>query len=226
MNEKELKFLWQASNEKLEQSLVINKKNTEEITRMKVQSFLSSMKPTKFFALITGMGWVFAIGSLLVYLFVHAYEKVSLFFFLSATIQVVLTAIAIVIYLYQLILIYNTDFGEPVLDIQKRLSKLKTSTLNVTRLLFLQLPVWTTFYLSKSMFVIDNLPLLVVQGIITILFTAIAIWLFINIKYENRNKKWFQWIFSGKEWQPILQAMELLHKVEQYQNEKNEDSSQ
>jgi len=41
-------------------------------------------------------------------------------------------------------------------------------------------------------------------------FTVIAIWLFFNIKYENKNKKWFQLIFNGKEWTPLMKSMELL----------------
>jgi hypothetical protein len=47
-------------------------------------------------------------------------------------------------------------------------------------------------------------------------FAFIALWLFFNIKYENRNKKWFQLIFSGKEWAPIMKSMELLDQVDDY----------
>ena len=54
----------------------------------------------------------------------------------------------------------------------------------------------------------------------TLSFTVIAIWLFFNIKYENRNKKWFQLIFSGKEWTPLMKSMELLDQVEEYKDQK------
>jgi len=52
----------------------------------------------------------------------------------------------------------------------------------------------------------------------TLSFIVIAIWLFFNIKYENRNKKWFQLIFSGKEWTPLMKSMELLEQVEEYKD--------
>ena len=97
----------------------------------------------------------------------------------------------------------------------------KISTLNVTRILFLQLPVWTTFYWNEKMFAIENLFLWIIQGAVTLSLTYLAVWLFFNIKYENRNKKWFQLIFRGKEWQPILQSMELLNKIEHYQEQEN-----
>jgi hypothetical protein len=75
------------------------------------------------------------------------------------------------------------------------------------------------------MFENGNVSLWVIQGIITLLFTYFAVWLFFNIKYENRNRRWFQLIFRGKEWQPILQSMELLNQIEKYQDEGIENAS-
>ena len=225
MNENELKLLWQSTNKKLEESLTINKNNTEDIIRLKVQNFLSSMKPIKIFTLSIGILWVIVLVIVLVNLFVNAYDNVSLFFLYSATIQVLLTAIAVGIYINQLDLIYNIDFSKPVIVIQQKLSKLKLSTLAVTRILFLQLPVWTTFYWNEAMFEKGNLSLWVIQVIITLLFTYFSLWLFFNIKYENRNKRWFQFIFRGREWQPILQSMELINRIQNYQDQEIENAS-
>lgn len=217
MNENELKLLWQTTNEKLNGSLRVNKKNTDDITRLKAQNVLSSMKPIKIFTLVVGIIWVIGLGSFLTNLIVNHLGEVSPFFLFSATIQVLLTAITIGVYVYQIDIINKIDFSQPVLTIQENVSKLKISTLNVTRLLFLQLPVWTTFYWNEKMFVTENWLLWILQCVVTLFFTNLALWLFFNIKYENRQKKWFQVIFSGKEWQPILQSMELLNQIEQYQ---------
>lgn len=225
MNENELKLLWQSSYQKIEDSLAINRKNTEDITRLKVQHFLSSMKPIKVFTLVIGITWVIGLSSLLSNLIANHFEEVSKFFLVSAIVQVLLTAITIGVYVYQLNLINKIDFSEPVLIIQEKVLKLKISTLYVTRLLFLQLPVWTTFYWNEKMFLAENWLLWIIQGIVTMSFTYVALWLFFNIKYENRNKKWFQLIFRGKEWQPILQSMELLNQIEQYQEQGEENAS-
>jgi hypothetical protein len=75
------------------------------------------------------------------------------------------------------------------------------------------------------MIVSGNIVYILVNGFFTLLFAYSAIWLFINIKYENRNKKWFQWIFRGKEWQPILQAMEWLNQIDNYQQQDEENAS-
>ncbi|HNW53025.1 MAG TPA: hypothetical protein PKN21_02090 [Bacteroidales bacterium] len=183
------------------------------------------MKPTKVFTLVVGIIWVMALGSLLGNLMINHLGEVSLFFLLSATIQVLLTAIAIGVYVYQINLINKIDFSEPVLAIQEKVSTLKISTLHVTRLLFLQLPVWTTFYWNEKMFAAENWMLWILQGIVTLSFIYAAYWLFFNIKYENRNKKWFQLIFRGKEWQPILQSMELLNQIEQFQEKSTDTAS-
>ena len=225
MNETELKLLWQATNEKVERSLRVNQKNADEITRLKAKDLLSSMKPTKVFALAVGIIWVMALGIILGKLIFNHLGEISIFFLLSATIQVLLTVVAIGVYVYQINLINKVDFSEPVLAIQEKVSRLKISTLNVSRLLFLQLPVWTTFYWNEKMFVTENWMLWILQGIITLSLTYVAFWLFFNIKYENRNKKWFLLIFRGKEWQPILQSMELLSQIEKFQEKSTDTAS-
>lgn len=220
MNELELKKLWKTTNDKLDESIVINKKNTEDITRVKVHSILGSMKPIKFFTLLVGILWisigVIALGSI----YLNSFSEANKFFLFSASIQVVLTAMALFIYLYQLITIYQVDITDPIIRTQKNLVNLKMSTLWVTRILLLQLPVWTTFWWSETMLADWGIIQWVVTLFFTTSFTTIAIWLFFNIKYENRNKKWFQLIFSGKEWVPLMKSMELLEQVEDYKRQK------
>ncbi|HMQ06890.1 MAG TPA: hypothetical protein PKC30_06280 [Saprospiraceae bacterium] len=219
MNDKDLKFLWQTTHDQWEKSLIINKKNMEEITRLKARNFLSSMKPVKIFTLISGILWVGILGIIIFHLFINAYDRISLFFLYSASFQVLLTSIAVVMYMVQLDLIYTTDFSGSVLDIQKKLLKLQSSSLNVARILFLQLPAWTTFYWNDTMLASGNIFFWILQGLITLSAIYGAFWLFSNIKYENRNKKWFQWIFSGNEWLPIIQALEHIKQIEEYQKE-------
>lgn len=216
MNDTELKNLWQSSNEKIEMNLHLNQKNSNDITRLKVYHYLSSMKPTKLFALAVGLIWVGVGLVVLSNLYIHGYNEVPKFLLYSATIQIGITAIAIWIYLYQLITIYRIDNTQPILQTQQQLTSLKTSTLWVTRILFLQLPVWTTFYWNQSMLENENWVLWIIQGIITASFLYLSIWLFINIKFENRHKKWFLLMFSGKEWTPLMNSMELLEEIEDY----------
>ena len=221
MNELELKKLWQTTNDKLEENFVINKKNTDDIARVKVHSIIGSMKPIKIFTLLVGILWVGIVGIALSSIYVNSFSEANKFFLFSASIQVGLTAMALFVYLYQLITIYQVDITDPILRTQEKLSNLKMSTLWVTRILFLQLPVWTTFWLNETMLTNWGIMQWVVILLFTISFTVIAIWLFLNIKYENRNQKWFQLIFSGKEWTPLMKSMEMLEQLDNYRSDAN-----
>lgn len=217
MEDIEIINLWKSYDKKLEENLQFNRKNAEDITKIKTRSLLASMTPLKIFTIVCGILWVGFID-MLIY---HLFHVASSFFLISAIILTLLNKLAIGIYLYQLILIHQVDINEPVLVTQEKLSRLKSSTLWVTRILFLQFPVWTTFYLNESMLRNGNIWLYAIQIIITASFTYLAVWLFFNIKYENRDKKWFRLIFNGKEWYPVIKSMELLNQIGQYREEKN-----
>jgi len=216
MNELELKKLWQTTYDKLEESIVKYIKNTDDITHVKVHSIIGSMKPIKIFTLLVGFLWVGIGGIALSSIYLNSFSEANKFFLFSASIQVGLTAAALFVYLYQLITIYQVDITDPIIKTQEKLANLKSTTLWVTRLLFLQLPVWTTFWWNETMLKDWGILQWIVILFFTFSFTIIAIWLFFNIKFENRNKKWFQLIFSGKEWTPLMKSMELLEQVEEY----------
>lgn len=216
MENTEIINIWKLHDRKLEQNLVLNKTIAEEITRKKVKSALSSMTLVKLLAVMIGVVWVISLDFVIVNLVINAFDQISPFFLFSVGIQVVITKVAIGIYIHQLILIHKTDISESITETQERLTTLKSSTLLVTRILFLQLPLWTTFYLHSGMLETGNTPWLILQAVVTISFSYLAIWLFKNIKYENKDKKWFRLLFNGAEWVPIIKSMELLKEVEEF----------
>ncbi len=208
--------LWKSYDKKLEENLMFNKKNAEDITKLKVQSLIASMKPLKIFIVLFGIAWVGFVDILIFNLF----HVASPFLLISAIIHVLLTKLAIGIYLYQVILIYQVDVSASIMQTQEKLSRLKSSTLWVARLSFLQLPVWTIFYWSKSMLENGNFWLYSLQFIITTSLTYLAIWLFLNIKYENKDQKWFRLIISGIEWDPVIKSMELYREIEEFKQDR------
>lgn len=207
--------LWKSYDKKLEENLVLNKKNATDITQLKVQSLLKSMRPIKLFIIITGIIWVLFVDVLII----NFFHIANPFLLISAILHVLLTKLAIGIYLYQVILIYQVDISEPVLATQDKLASLKSSTLWVARLSFLQLPIWTIFYWNRSMLENGNFWLYAIQFIVTVSSVITSVWLFFNIKYENRGKKWFQLIIGGIEWNPVIKSMELYREVEEFKQD-------
>ena len=215
MNDTDLKYLWQTGNEQIAISQKSDKTSLDNLTKRNVSHFLSSMKPIKIFTLLVGLLWVFGIGYVLIKLSINAYDQVSLYFLYSAYFQVMLTAMAVIIYIIQLSTLYSIDFNKPVVILQKTLIKLKASTLNVTRILILQLPFWTTFYWNESMFKNGTLPLFILQGAVTISFTYLSLWLFFHLKFENADKWWFKLLLQGKEWEPLITSINILNEMEE-----------
>jgi hypothetical protein len=215
MNDTDLKYLWQTSNEQIASSQKSDKTSLDKLTKRNVSHFLSSMKPIKIFTLLVGLLWVFSIGYVLIKLSINAYDQVSLYFLYSAYFQVMLTAVAVILYIIQLSTIYSIDFNKPVVILQKTLIKLKASTLNITKILILQLPFWTTFYWNESMFKNGTLPLFILQGAVTISFTYLSIWLFFHLKFENADKWWFKLLLQGKEWESLITSINILNEMEE-----------
>ena len=215
MEDAEILDLWKSYDKKLEKNLLLNRKNAEDITHIKVRSFLASMQPLKIFTILVGLIWVGIVDTLIIKLFHIA----NPFFLISAGLHVLLTKLSIGVYLYQLILIHLIDTSGPILVTQEKIARLRSSTLWIARLLFLQLPLWTTFYWNETMLEFGNVVLYAIQILVTVLLTLLAVWLFRNIRYENRDKKWFTLIFNGKEWSPMIKSMELLDQINKYRIE-------
>lgn len=141
MNITELTELWQNQQVHLQQSMEMNKVLAKEVQTMKLQQLFSSMRPIKIFTLVVGLLWVVFVDSILV----ATYGIASPYFFWSALLQSTITKVAIGVYLYQLILLYQTDVSHAVSAVQQRIAHLTLSTLWVTRILFLQLPYGLPF---------------------------------------------------------------------------------
>ncbi len=204
--------LWKSYNQQMEENLQLNKSNAAEILKIKVKSAIVSMKPIKLFTVLVGIVWVFFVDSVLF----TTFDYVNTFFLVSAITQVVLTKLAIGIYLYQLALIDKVDVENNIVTVQEKIANLQASSLWVARLMFLQLPVWTTFYWNEEMLSNREYFLHGVQLVVTISFSVISIWLFLNIKMENREKKWFKILFHGKEWDSTIHAMGMLDQINRF----------
>ncbi|PZX60437.1 hypothetical protein LV84_00716 [Algoriphagus ratkowskyi] len=213
MQDIQLQEIWKSYDRKLEEQLVFNRKNASDITKMKVKSELTSMRPIKIFTVLLGILWIIFLDVLVINLLPIG----NLFFLISAGFISLVNKIAVGIYLYQLILIYVVNINRPVMSTQKKIAGLTTSTLWVTRILMLQLPFWTTFFLNSSWIGSANPFFWGIQALITLAFAAVSIWLFINIRYENRDKPWFKFLFGSYEWTPIMKAQEMLVQIKDYE---------
>lgn len=223
MEEQDILMLWESQNQKLEKTIQLNQKLIRETTNLKAQSALRSLKSNKiagiviffiYLGLLAG-----AIGVATTFAFTHKSNAAN-YFIVSMAAIFLINLKGITDYIRHLILIQNIDYDDNIIQIQKQLSQLQISILKHSRWMFLQLPFWTTFTLSNSWFP-QNLPLygVIIQCVVTAAFSIVAIWLFVQHKSENLNKKWMQFLLSSSGNRTILKAMSFYNEIEEFSTE-------
>ena len=184
----------------------------EKIQAQKAKSALKSMTAGKIVTIILGILWIVFLG-LCVYASLYAHNP---YFSISIGAILVINIIAVIMYIQHLILIRRINYSSSITMAQQKLSKLQLSTLTMTRILFLQMPFWTTFYWHPSWISLSDWHFWLISFPIVVLFAAGSFWLFRNIRIENKDKKWFGYLFHGQAWQPIIRAQAFLNDIEEF----------
>lgn len=213
-----LKELWANYDKKLEKTLALNHRLITEIQTQKARTALRPLKTVKIIAVILGILWVLLL-SVLIFFAMSAMTAYRHFFVISALAVIITTVAAIVVYIRQVLLIQQIDNSMNVLEVQRKLAALQSSTISIARVLFLSAPFYTTFYINKSMFEHGSIGLWVLQLTVTAIFTTLSVWLYRNAKMENAGKRWFKFIFGSSEWTSVIKAMNFLKEIEAYEKE-------
>ncbi|MEO6819809.1 MAG: hypothetical protein ABI204_08795, partial [Ginsengibacter sp.] len=218
----ELKDLIASYNHKLEeakvlnlQSWVLNRQCFETLQQQKAKAKLKSLVNLKIVAVVWGVIWVAFLG----FLFFHSLEISKIFFVLSTGAIILITTAAIIVYIYHIILINRINNSENVLKTQETLAHLKLSTINITRILFLQAPFYCTFWWSISFIVNDPLPFWLISFPVALAFTLASLWLWKNISMKNAHKKWFKILFVSPEWNSLIKANNFLEEINNFRKE-------
>lgn len=217
MDAQELKNIWQAYDQKLERSLALNLHCVEAIQTQKAKSKLNSLILLKAFAVVAGIAWILFLGTLTFGVLQAAYHSFTiskLFFILSTSAIALLTLAGVAVYVKHIVWILQINYSENVMEIQEKTAALQISTIQIARLLFLQLPFYVTWlfrpeWLSNLAFWLVYLPVLIV-------FAFSAIWLYRNISVKNVDKKWFKTLFDSPEWTSPAKALKFLQEIDEF----------
>ena len=220
MEEQEIINIWKSNEAKIEQSLELNKKLLREILSQKAQSALRSLGRFKARGIIAAIIYLVILGLTLSFAIIH-YSSAVNYFIVSIGAIFIINLKALYDYIKHLIWIKDIDYNGDVMETQSKLVKLKLSIFAHSRIITLQLPFWTTFYLSNKWF-----PQTVGWGYVffqiafTILFIYLAYWLYKNQTIENADKKWFKILIAGSGGKSLMKALELYKELEKYKEEK------
>ncbi|MBK7123446.1 MAG: hypothetical protein IPH68_11930 [Chitinophagaceae bacterium] len=112
-----------------------------------------------------------------------------MYFTVSACMIMLITILAVALYIKHIVLIKELDYSQSITETQKKLSKLQASTFN-SRFIWLQTPFYTTWFWSTGMIVGNRIAFWLIAVPITLLFTLLTIWLYRNLTPANMHKKW------------------------------------
>jgi len=210
MDDIQLNNILESYNQKMEQVQGLNMQCFETLQKNKTQAKLKSLINFKLFAVGLGVLWL----SFLSYLFYFSLEKASIFFIISCGAVILFSLLAIVVYLHHINLISKINNSESVIAAQERITKLKLSTLNITRILFLQTPFYCTFWWTTNMIVDSPFSFWFISFPVALFFTFASLWLYRNISIKNVNKKWFRILFNSPEWNSLERANSFLEEIQ------------
>jgi hypothetical protein len=221
MEDEYLKKIWNFPDKEIENFLDIDDKSFESIQIKKAKSKLRALLFPKIIGIVLGLGWI-SFMFLLIYFSVFNSPKSlgKVFFIVSIAMILLFTFIGVFLYVKDIYTIKQIDNSGSVILTQRKLATLQSSIINSVRVLWLQLPFYTTWYISYDMIFHGNIIWWIVQILITGLFTFTSIWLFINISYNNLNKKWVQHFLRGYGFYSVMQAQDYIKEIDNFINDR------
>jgi len=214
-----LRELWKQYDQQIQQANILNLQSWvlqmqtfEYLQTSKAKSKLQAVSRFKQWVIVLGILWVL----FLAFLFVNSLSWSKVFFAFSVGAILAFNIYAVVLYIRHTLLIHAIDNSESLMDVQQKIAELKASTLQGTRVLFLQTPFYATFFWNSYWMRESPMSFWLIAVPVALLFCVLSIWLYKSIRPENAGKKWFRLLFSGREWTSVIKAGEYLREIEAY----------
>ena len=216
MEDNDMINLWKLQDAKLNRSLAISAQLLHEVKAQKAKNSLRTFTQFKTLGVMVAVIYMLLIAGALAIAIIN-YSSAVNYFLVSMGAIFIINIKALADYIKHLIWIGNIDYDGSVVTIQQKLAKLQLSIINHNRIVLLQLPFWSTFFLSDKWFP-QHTPwgFIVLQIVITGSFTWLAIWLYINHVPANMDKKWFKILFNGSGGKAISKAMTYYNEIEEF----------
>ena len=217
MEDNELLNIWKSYDQKLEQVLSINKQLTYDLTKDKLNKTINRLKTPKRVMLFFGIPYTL----LLIFITFIAFKAGSPFVFIGFGAISIIMTIVVILYFYHLVLINAINNNSNIIEVQEKISKLKVSSFNSTKLAIIQLPFWSICWVSLD--AVKNAPFLY-GGINFIVFLGLSYftyWLYRNIDIQNMDSKINKFFFAGSEWDPIIKSTNILEQLKEYKSNEN-----
>ncbi len=211
--------IWKAQDTKIEQTLALNLKLLREIVNGKAKTAVRSLKVLKSTLLFFGILYLFALVGLVSFA-LSRYSPAWNYFIVSVAAIFAINLYAVITYIKHLVWLHEINYDGAIAGIQQKLSELQLSIVNHTRIMYLQTPFFTTFYLSSNWFPqLTSWPYILFQLILTGAAIYSSWWVYRNMTPENMNNKLIKGLLNGSGRETVQKAMDFYNEVEDYKME-------
>ena len=215
----ELIGIWKEQNAKIEKVIAINQVLLKDTINNKAKTTLQSLIRLKTAGIIAFVFYLLVLAYLLVYAFSN-YSSAWNYFIVSFSVIALVNVKGFVDYIKHLVWTNSINYNGSIMEIQQQLSRLQLSIINHSKIMILQIPFWTTFYLSNLWFPQEvGLGYILFQILFTGLFVFITYWLYKQHKPESLNKKWFRNMIAGSGGKSVEKALEFYKEMEEFGKE-------
>ena len=216
MLETDFIILWKEQYDQLNQSFQINQRILKEMLSKKASGAIEKLKVFKVFGVIITLFYLGLLGMLLLFAIRHYSPAVNFFIVSMATIFFI-NLRGLIDYIQHLIWIARIDYDDAITVIQEKLLQLQFSLFRHNRIMFLQIPFWTTFYLSSEWFPKSvGIGFIIFQCLFTGSFCLLTVWLYRNCTIKNADKRWVKIFIKGTGGKSVQAALSFYAEMEQF----------
>ncbi len=209
--------IWKEQNAKIEKTLAINKLLLKDTIGRKAEYSLKGLANLMTTGIVAFIIYFIILGYALFYA-ISYYSSANNYFIISVLAIALINIKGFTDYIKHLVWTKKINYDGSVLEIQKQLSKLQLSIINHSKIMLLQFPFYTTFFLSNLWFPQDvGILYIIFQIILTGSFIYLSYWLYKIHKPESLNKKWFRNLLSGSGGRSVERAIEFYRELEEFE---------
>jgi len=214
MSTDEFQALWKAYDARLERTIELNRRMFIDLQQQKVHSALRPLVRSRVAGIVIGILWLVLMGFCLVMVRTQIVMVVSFGVFFGCTL------VGIVGYIRDISVIGTISFADSVVETQRKLAGLRVTMVRDLRLMWLQLPFWSCYFVSNRLIRDGGRQFLMIEVPIFLVFVAAAIFLYRNITIGNaQRKKWVGAMIRGTGMSRVGKALELLRELEEFERE-------
>lgn len=217
MEDEYLKEIWNSPDKEIKDFFDLNDQSFQTSQINKAKTKLKALLLPKTIGIVLGLGWISLMFLLIYFCIRYSPMSVGKFFFVGSISMIFLsTGLAVFLYVKDIFIIKQIDNSESLTITQRKLATLQFSIMKSVRILWLQLPFYTTWYLNDELIMHGSPIFWIIQILCTGLTTWLAIWLFKNMNYKNSDKKWIRNFMRGYGFYSVIQALDFIKEIDSF----------